>query len=112
MTESHLDILGQKFGTDKSSKAHDYLRRYEPFMAPIRESTRKVLEIGIAGGASLMVWAIYFQEATIHGVDHNRHSVDQCPKIPNILPYLGEASDPMFWLKFARMAGKDFDIII
>lgn len=112
MIRSELDYLGLKYGTDKNSTGHDYLRRYEPFLAPMQDSARKVLEIGIAGGASLLVWAEYFSLATIHGVDHNPKAVNDCPKHIRILPYSGEATDGVFWLQFARIAGKDFDLII
>lgn len=68
MSES-LDALGLKYGTDKSSSHHDYLRFYETFMAPLRASSITILEIGVYQGASLQMWRDYFPNARIVGVD-------------------------------------------
>jgi predicted O-methyltransferase YrrM len=109
-----LDKIGLFYGTDKSSACHDYLRRYAEFLEPIRESARKVLELGIAGGASLKMWHDYFPNATIFGVDHNEecfraaHFIDPS----RVQPLLGEASDDNFWGRLATNWGGDFDLIV
>jgi hypothetical protein len=64
-----LDSLGLKHGTDKASNYHNYLAFYERFFERFRHKPAKVLEIGVAGGASVKVWEEYFSQATIIGVD-------------------------------------------
>jgi Methyltransferase domain len=64
-----LDELGLESGTDKSSAGHDYLFCYEKYFAPLRNQPVKLLEIGVAGGASLLVWEAYFPNGAIVGVD-------------------------------------------
>src|SRR5580704_12849542 len=68
-TRPSLNALGVMHGTDKSSLYHDYLPLYESFLAPIRYTPVRVLEIGVGGGASLRMWADYFEDPTIIGLD-------------------------------------------
>ena len=72
MKSTVLDELGQRRRTDKSSgwgAAHDYLRKYEFFFRPLREREFTFLELGVFKGASLRLWADYFERAEIVGVD-------------------------------------------
>jgi hypothetical protein len=64
-----LDALGLKFGTDKSSREHDYLSFYEVFFEGIRQSRTNVLEIGVLFGASLRMWEEYFPNGVVVGAD-------------------------------------------
>lgn len=57
-----------KHGTDKDTM-HSYGPLYERLLAPYRERATRVLEIGLFSGASLVVWAEFFKNATIDGVD-------------------------------------------
>jgi hypothetical protein len=66
---AELEELGILAGTDKSSVLQDYLRHYERIFSPFRESKINVLEIGIAGGASLAMWTRYFRNARLIGID-------------------------------------------
>lgn len=69
MTISILDEIGLRFGTDKASPHHDYLRIYEALFAPLRDKPLKILEIGVLNGASLRTWEAYFPNARIVGAD-------------------------------------------
>jgi hypothetical protein len=64
-----LDLIGLKFGTDKSSVFHDYLSIYERFFCYRRNDQLKILEIGVLNGASLKVWEEYFPNSRIIGAD-------------------------------------------
>lgn len=66
---SPLDAIGVRHGTDKSSLGHDYLSFYENYFSPLRTRRIKLLEIGVANGASVKMWEEYFPEAEIIGVD-------------------------------------------
>ncbi|MDR2300457.1 MAG: class I SAM-dependent methyltransferase [Deltaproteobacteria bacterium] len=66
-----LDRLGQKHGTDKRSgpNAHDFLRKYEFFLKPLKDEDFVFVELGVYKGASLRTWSEYFTKATLIGVD-------------------------------------------
>lgn len=89
-----LDELGILAGTDKGSLGHDYLRHYERALNHLRDEPITLLEIGVAGGSSLRMWAEYFQRATVVGVDVNgaarKHAGDR--RIVEI----GSQGDPEF----------------
>lgn len=69
MPEETLDQLAVLFNTDKSSLSHDYVRHYQRAFEQFRHEPIQVIEIGIAGGASLRLWQTYFTAATLIGVD-------------------------------------------
>ena len=77
-----LDALGHRYATDKASpppaRNHDYLDIYEQHFAPVRAATRAVLEIGVGLGGSLKMWAEYFREARIYGLD----DFSEVPELP------------------------------
>lgn len=65
-----LDEIGQKYGTDKASTFHDYLRIYEGIIPA--NTPARLLEIGVYGGASLRMWRDWLgEDALIVGVDIN-----------------------------------------
>lgn len=64
-----IDQLALKYGTDKSSAKHNYTEVYEFMLHRQRDKIECVLEFGVYKGQSLMMWADYFQRATVHGVD-------------------------------------------
>ncbi|MDR2442613.1 MAG: class I SAM-dependent methyltransferase [Deltaproteobacteria bacterium] len=67
-----LDAIGIKHGTDKCSSSdaqHDYLRKYEFFLRPLRNKSFTFLELGVYKGASLRTWAEFFPKAEVIGVD-------------------------------------------
>jgi hypothetical protein len=64
-----LDELGIRRVTDKSSLAHDYLRKYQRLFAPFRDAPITLMEIGVLDGGSLRLWEDYFPLATVVGLD-------------------------------------------
>lgn len=73
---TRLCELALKYDTDKCAlwtgtwapmPGHDYTRFYHDLFQ--KRTIRKVLEIGIFAGASLRMWAEYWPEAQIWGVD-------------------------------------------
>lgn len=64
---NNLLAFGYASGTDKV--AHGYLRKYEFFLSKFREEEFNFLELGVFNGASLKMWAQYFQCAQIYGCD-------------------------------------------
>lgn len=68
-----LDKLGIENGTDKSSKMHNYLKKYEFFLSKWRNAQFNLLELGVETGASITMWSDYFKSAMIYGVDINEN---------------------------------------
>jgi len=72
--------IAEKYGTDKGLAIHGYTPHYNEAFEHRRHAVRHVFELGICGppdvpsktiGASLRMWADYFPNATITGVDVN-----------------------------------------
>jgi hypothetical protein len=57
----------KRYGSDKSD--HGFCPFYEGYFGPIREDVKKVLEIGVADGASIRAWCDYFPNAQVYGLD-------------------------------------------
>lgn len=61
-------VYTNSIGTDKNT-IHCFGPFYELLLRPLRRTATSVLEIGIRGGGSLCVWAEYFENARITGLD-------------------------------------------
>ncbi len=66
-----LNEIGLRHQTDKSSMTHCYLDNYERYFSSWRDKEFVLLEIGVAGGASIAMWREYFQNAKVYGIDNN-----------------------------------------
>lgn len=71
-----LDVLGRKYGTDKSSLHHDYCKVYETYLSSFKDSRISLIELGVGGyqfadrgGEGLRMWYDYFQNGKIIGID-------------------------------------------
>jgi hypothetical protein len=86
-----LSEIAKVHPTDKDFTHNYYSTVYEKFFAPMRETARKVLEIGIGGfwgevnwvhGNSLKVFRDYFENANILGLDIQRYEIaDLGPRV-------------------------------
>lgn len=70
---STLTELGIKYGTDKATY-HGFTDFYERIFVQRKFVPENILEIGIKNGSSLFMWADYFPDALICGVDINPFS--------------------------------------
>jgi hypothetical protein len=103
-----LEECAVAWTTDKGRIGHRYLDHYERYAAPMRESARKVLEIGIELGKSHRMWRDYFPYAQVLGLDSDmQHVVDLGERIE---PIWGSQSDPKM-LKFLASRGP-YDLIV
>jgi len=109
-----LDELALKYGTDKSSTAHNYCQFYE---RTLPKKPKKLLEIGVFKGASLAMWSEYFPDTEIWGVDlfadHSEADVrsyllDECG-CKNIVLRQGNQCD---YVLLDALRNEDFDIVI
>ena len=69
MAPMNLDELGIKYGTDKSSREHNYLCFYEELFSFWRDEPVTIVEFGCWTGASLNMFAEFFPRATVVGVE-------------------------------------------
>lgn len=116
MTE--LCELAKKWGTDKLN--HDYTPYYHELFKDRRQTTKKVLEIGIGNaddmgpeyhttGASLFMWEEYFPNADIYALDIDPATLINKGRIHSFqCNQAGEAS----LKRAATLVGNDFDLIV
>lgn len=66
-----LTEIADHYGTDKGSRGHNYTAFYERLFKGMRSKPVKILEIGVAGGESIKMWADWFynKESRIYGVE-------------------------------------------
>ena len=78
---SSLDEIGLKYmgqpnthryvGGDKTSAGQNFTKYYDKIFSHLRNDNIKFMEIGIFNGKSIAMWADYFANGTIYGVDIN-----------------------------------------
>lgn len=83
-----LTQLANHYGSDKGSKFHGYTEQYDSLFGPLRHNRFRLLELGVLGGASLRMWADYFPNSEIVGVDLNSYP-PLGPRITTIQADLG-----------------------
>lgn len=104
-----LTRLADKYNTDKGSSTHKYADVYEYFLLSMRNQARKILEIGVAGGASLFMWRDFFPNAMIHGIDIVDSSRLNSDRIKTFIADQGYRSQLG---QFIATRGSGFDLIL
>lgn len=119
-----LNDIMVKYGTDKQSELHNYVKFYDSYFSPIKEKKLKILEIGIyrpplngraTVGASLKTWYDYFSNSKIIGLDvDNFTDVDNDRIFTFIANQEKRVGDETFngLNNIIEKFGDDFDIII
>lgn len=87
-----LTALADYFGSDKGSLKHNYTPVYERLINPFRGPNGRLLEIGIACGASLKMWARYFPSWKIVGVDIRPECRNLCAGYENVTIHIADAT--------------------
>lgn len=92
---------------------HSYIVEYENWFAKYRHRKIRLIEVGVQGGISLILWAKYFENAEILGIDINGKNLQTKAKRfieydPNIKFIEADATKPAIR---AHLSGK-YDIII
>lgn len=72
----NLAHLSEIYMTDKRPSEHNYAKYYDLYFSEVKNTPLTLLEIGVLehpdrsfGAASLRMWADYFPNAEIHGID-------------------------------------------
>jgi len=125
-----LHELALKHGTDKAG--HGYTEPYYELFKPHQHAPAKILEIGVGGGGSILMWLEFFSAANIYGVDINKPNGEIDPRYAHVpdpgKPYRkpfdaqiehpryhftqGDQSSVGFWDSFIKSNGGEWDIII
>lgn len=102
-----FDDAARRYGTDKGPAFHGYTEHYQRIFDGRR--IERLLEIGVAGGRSVLMWHELFPDALIVGVDINPwcrvHQREQVAVI------IADAADPAMMSAVATLHGP-FDVVI
>ncbi len=94
------------YSTDKNC-LHCYVDEvYEDLFKDIRNSAKKILEIGVDNGGSILMWREYFSEANIIGIDNK-----ECPQLADRERIEFIASDA-YKFELVDQLPNNFDVII
>lgn len=85
--------LADHYQTDKGTLGHNYTAIYETYLRGARDLPITVLEIGVARGSSLKMWADYFPEGRIYEIDVQPDCDHLCGEYPLVKILIGDASD-------------------
>ncbi len=105
-----LDDLALEYGTDKSPTFHNFTRYYYRHFVALKDRARNVLELGVKDGASLKMWAEFFPNANIFGIDNDPDSFKS--DSGRIRTFLGDQTNPDFLAQVIEAASEPFDIVI
>jgi hypothetical protein len=95
----------KKYNTDKGT-VHDYLEVYDLLFYLKKNDPLTLLEIGVQRGDSLRLWADYFINANILGIDiHDHKNIFENPRITEIIKDIKETN-------INELPYFNFDIII
>ncbi len=109
-----LDALAAKHGTDKGvgTHNHNYSSLYWELYRGRQDQIRRVLEIGVAAGASLWMWAEFFPQAHIHGFDIDTLVRERMQAHPRITAHIVDSTNPEQVRGVMDGLGRDFDLIV
>lgn len=118
VVDNSINNLGmkqfQKFGDLATDKywIHSYTRLYDRHIGYLRPTAKKILELGVFRGASLLLWKEAFPKAHIYGIDcKSRDDIMFNQKDKRLTFLHGNQQDQDFLSKQVTPHGK-FDIII
>ena len=109
--KNHFYKLCCKYETDKGD-VHRYDVIYPRLLKPYLELNRpiRLLEIGVASGASIRLWNDYLNKPQIFGIDIDprakRHESENCTI------FVGDQADEKFLQEVIQQTGGRWDIII
>lgn len=109
-----LHTIADRVGTDKAlRRGHGYVGLYSMLLEHKRHSIRNVTEIGILTGLSMLLWAEYFPQSQLWGLDVKVQQVAKESSRHNPRIHLLEASsqDPDTPRRL-NLANKSMDLII
>lgn len=108
----HLDIIFNKYDTDKNTNFHNYTRQYNELFKNYRDKPIKLLEIGVHNGGSIRAFRETFKNSIcIVGLDILELSKSYEDSNNNIYVEIGDATNESF-VKYITDKYGTFDLII
>lgn len=108
----NLDLIFDKYDTDKNRNFHNYTRQYDKLFKDLRDKPIKYLEIGVFNGGSIKAFRESFKNSTcILGLDIDNRSKLYEDVENNIFVEIGDATDRNFIEQITKKYGS-FDIIL
>lgn len=104
----HIDHIGVKYGTDKSSIGHNYLKHYGKYL-PSR--VHRLLEVGCEMGESLRMWKEIYPNAEIHTIDLFQNPNFASERDMKDEGFFTHRGDQFYRKTYDSLEGK-FDVII
>lgn len=107
-----LSSLAEKYYTDKHY-GHDYFNKvYQKYFEKIKESAKKIVELGVHEGQSINIWREYFKNAKIIGIDCDisRADIDNFDRVVLLSINIGYDNNNQF-IDFCNN-NKDIDLFI
>jgi hypothetical protein len=109
--------LGLKYGTDKSplfggGDGHYYTPWYSKEFNEHRKDVRKVFELGISNGASILMWHDYFMNADIYCADIHQPGIELMKNRLGIHAYYVDQSNAQSLVELRDQLPKGFDLMI
>ena len=103
----------QKYGHNGTDKfwVHDYTELYDAHLGSKRDKYKKVLEIGVFKGASLLLWHDFFTKAHIYGVDMNTSKARMVAGLDRVTLFQGRQGDVDFF-KHQVITHSKWDLIV
>jgi cephalosporin hydroxylase len=107
-----LDVIFNKYDTDKNSYFHNYTRQYDVLLKDFRDKPTKYLEIGVFNGGSIKSFKETFKNSKcILGLDIDNRCKNYQDINNNIFVEIGDATDANF-IKLITEKYGSFDIIL
>ena len=97
------------YRTDKGPYYHGFTELYESVLFPIKNDKLRILEIGVAEGGSLGLWADYFPNADIYGIDIFDKSAMNSDRITT---FVADQANRAQLASFIEQHGGEYDIIL
>ena len=108
LTWAAENFVGTDKGGSPADGGHDYVKGfYDKEFARYQDKEISLLEIGISGGASLVLWSKYFEKGNIVGIDIQDRVPDKYRNIDRVTHIIKDA----YTYEVAESFGK-FDIVI
>ena len=95
---------------EPSKRGHDYIELYWRELRDIRNTTKKVLEIGVQTPRSVKMWRDFFPNAVIYGIDIDPRCAEFAEDRIEI--FVGDQTDESFLLDVIKATGGQFDVVI
>lgn len=116
LLELSLTGLADLYGSDKGTIKHNYTTIYANIVDQLLAgqsrgvANLKIVEYGVACGASLRMWATYLPKSFVFGIDVREDCAALCSDLPNVKISIGDVTDKSFVASLEQLA--PFDIII